>query len=257
MNVRDRDERGVRLQKYLSRAGVASRREGERLIVEGRVSVDGETVIELGTRVVPGEQMVAVDGKVIGVPPARWIALHKPTGYLTSRKGGGRETVFDLLPAEHRQLFYVGRLDLLTRGLVIFTNEGAVAHRLLHPRYAIPRRYQVEVPGEIGADALRHLQGGVELEDGPARAEDVRVRRRVAESGGVMTELCLTLREGRNREVRRLLAAVGLSIESLVRISFGSVRLGDLAPGEWRELAPEEVDSLKASVEAGETHGDT
>lgn len=256
MNVRDRDERGVRLQKYLSRAGVASRRVGERLIVEGRVSVDGETVTELGTRVVPGEQLVTVDGEVIGLPAPRWIALHKPTGYLTSRKGGGRETVYDLLPAEHRQLFYVGRLDLLTRGLVIFTNEGAVAHRLLHPRYAIPRRYRVEVAGDVGAATLRRLERGVELEDGPARAEDVTLAPRVADSG-VTTELGLTLREGRNREVRRLLAAVGLSIESLVRVSFGPVRLGDLAPGGWRELAPEEVGSLKAAVELGETHGDT
>lgn len=256
MSVRDRGGRGVRLQKYLSRAGVASRRTGERLIVEGRVSVDGETVTELGTRVVPGEQVVAVDGEVVGLPPPCWIALHKPAGYVTSRKGGGRETVYDLLPAEHRQLFYVGRLDLLTRGLVIFTNEGAVAHRLLHPRYAIPRRYRVEVAGAIEDDTLRRLERGVQLEDGPARAEDVSAERRAADAG-VVTRLGLTLREGRNREVRRLLAALGVSIESLVRISFGPVRLGGLEPGGWRELAPEEVNALKAAVELGETHGDT
>ena len=256
MKTRDRGERGVRLQKYLSRAGVASRRAGERLIVEGRVSVDGATVTELGTRVLPGEQVVAVNGEVIGLPPPRWIALHKPTGYLSSRDGGGRETVYDLLPPEHRELFYVGRLDLLTRGLVIFTNEGEVAHRLLHPRHAIPRRYRVEVAGEVEADTLNRLRRGVELEDGPARAEEISTER-CSSASGVITELCLTLREGRNREVRRLLAALGLSIESLVRVSFGPVRLGNLPPGEWRELTLGEIDSLRAAVGMGGAHGDT
>jgi len=251
----------VRLQKYLSRAGVASRREGERLITQGRVSVDGTVVTELGTRVVPGEQVVHVDGQVVDLRPFRWIALYKPSGYLTTRRDDrDRPTVYAILPDGSDELSYVGRLDRLTEGLLIFTNEGETAHLLLHPSSQIPRRYRAEVKGMVGAEEVRRLERGIALEDGLARAEDVRV---VAESsprqrtGAQTTEIHLTLREGRKREVRRMLDALDLRTLRLVRTSFGPVELGSLKPGEWRELTAGEVDALRAVVGTRESDGDT
>jgi 23S rRNA pseudouridine2605 synthase len=254
-------KQGVRLQKYLSRAGVASRREGERLITQGRVSIDGVVVTELGTRVVPGRQVVCVDGERIDVPPVQWIAMYKPMGYLTARKDDReRPTVYSLLPDGFHDLFHVGRLDRLTEGLLIFTNEGETAHRLLHPSYEIPRRYRAQVVGAAGEAEARRLERGVTLEDGVARAEDVQVvsSQPVGRSGGtVVSEIRLTLREGRKRQVRRMLEVLDLPVRSLVRLSFGPVELGALEPGEWRELTAAEVRSLRAAVGLRESDGDT
>lgn len=244
----------MRLQKYLSRAGVASRRAGESLISAGRVSVDGEVVTEQGVRVVPGVHAVRVDGELVRPKPFRWIALYKPVGYVSTRTDQrGRATLYDLLPGEYEDLSYVGRLDLLSEGLVILTNEGELVHRLLHPRYRIPRRYRVVVDGQLARAEARRLERGVELEDGLARAEDVDIR----VGPGPKTDLWLTLREGRNREVRRMLAALDYKIERLVRISYGPIELAALEPGGWRELAPAEVTALRAAVELGESDGDT
>jgi 23S rRNA pseudouridine2605 synthase len=249
------------LQKYLSRAGVSSRREGERLIAEGRVSVDGMVVTEMGTRVVPGEQVVRVDGARVDVQPIRWIAMYKPAGYLTTRKDDrGRPTVYSLLPDDQEELFHVGRLDRLTEGLLILTNEGEAANRLLHPSYQIARRYRAVVEGEVGAEQARHLARGVPLEDGLARAEDVRVHPAPGVPGPgkkTITEISLTLREGRKRQVRRMLEAIGLSVRRLVRESFGPLKLGSLRPGEWREISPDEVRALRAVVELREPDGDS
>lgn len=249
----DRD-RAMRLQKYLSRAGVASRREGERLISEGRVSVDGRVVTELGTRVMPGEQSVSVDGVPVRPRALRWIILNKPVGHVTSRKDEqGRPTIYELLPEPYDDLFYVGRLDLLSEGLLILTNDGELAHRLLHPRFEIPRRYHIEVRGPLGrAEALR-LESGVELEDGIARAEDIEI----IPGLGSTTSVRLTLREGRNREVRRMLAALNYEVDRLVRISYGPIELGALEPAKWRELSAAEVRALRVAVELGEADGDT
>lgn len=245
--------RAVRLQKYLSRAGVSSRREGERLIAEGRVSIDGEIVTELGVRVVPGAQQVRVDGEPVEPRSLRWIALYKPVGYLSTRQDErGRQTLYDLLPERHHDLSYVGRLDLLSEGLLILTNEGELIHRLQHPRYEIARRYQVEVEGRVAAEEADRLEEGVELEDGLARAEDVQVV-----DGAGRTSIRLTLREGRNREVRRMLAAIDHRIERLVRISYGPIELGELEPGSWRELTAAELRALRKAVGLGEPDGDT
>ena len=245
--------RAVRLQKYLSRAGVSSRREGERLIAEGRVSIDGEIVTELGVRVVPGAQQVRVDGEPVEPRSLRWIALYKPVGYLSTRQDErGRQTLYDLLPESYHDLSYVGRLDLLSEGLLILTNEGELIHRLQHPRYEIPRRYQVEVEGRVAAGEADRLEEGVELEDGLARAEDVQVV-----DGAGRTSIRLTLREGRNREVRRMLAVLDRRIERLVRISYGPIELGELEPGSWRELTASEVRALRTAVGLGEPDGDT
>ncbi|MHC4234156.1 MAG: pseudouridine synthase [Planctomycetota bacterium] len=250
----------VRLQKYLSRAGVASRRAGERLIADGRVSVDGVVVTELGTRVDPDQQVVRVDGVRVQETPMRWLAVNKPLGYLTARKDeSGRPTVYALLPRGSDELFHVGRLDLLTEGLLVFTNDGETAHRLLHPSYEIPRRYRVEVEGAVDEATLRRLERGVELEDGVARAEDVEIALPRSRRSGPRknTQIVLTLREGRKREVRRLMEALALPVKRLVRVSFGPIELGDLAPGKSRELTADEIAALKAAVVQRVSNGDT
>jgi len=252
-----RGREAVRLQKYLSRAGVASRREGEKLISQGRVSIDGVVVTELGTRVVPGEQVVSVDGVQIAAGPLRWIAVCKPAGYLTTRKDDrGRPTVHTLLPDGSGDLFHVGRLDRLTEGLLIFTNDGETAHRLLHPKYEIARRYRVEVDGVAGTAEARRLERGVVLDDGIARAEDVQVVQ-LARGRKATSEFHVTLREGRKREVRRMMEALDLPVRRLVRVSFGPIELGELAPGRWRELTAGEVRALRAAVGMGESDGNT
>ncbi len=252
-----RGREAVRLQKYLSRAGVASRREGEKLISQGRVSIDGVVVTELGTRVVPGEQVVSVDGVQINAGPIRWIAVCKPAGYLTTRKDDrNRPTVYTLLPDGSADLFHVGRLDRLTEGLLIFTNDGETAHRLLHPKYEIARRYRVVVDGVAGAAEARRLERGVALDDGVARAEDVEVVQS-ARGRRATSEFHVTLREGRKREVRRMMEALDLPVRRLVRVSFGPVELGGLAPGMWRQLTAREVRALRAAVGMGESDGDT
>ena len=232
----------MRLQKFLSRAGVASRRAAEGLMVEGRVRVNDAVVTELGTRVDPARDVVHVDGRRVDIAPASWIALHKPRGYVSTRSDPReRPTVYDLLPADLRGLFYVGRLDYLSEGLLLFTNQGDVANRLLHPSYAVQRVYDVRVEGEVSDEALAQLQRGVELEDGLARAR--RAERLDARRPGI-GRVRLTLEEGRNREVRRMFAALGYPVRRLVRVRYGPVRLGHLPAGGWRELEEAEVRAL-------------
>lgn len=248
---------GVRLQKYLRRAGVASRRASEELIRQGRVTVDGRTVTELGTRVSPSDSpRVAVDGEVVEPQPARWVALHKPPEVITSREDPqGRRTVYDLLPrGPVRDLFHVGRLDYMSEGLLLLTNEGDVAHRLLHPGREVSKRYEVGLTPPVPDGIERRALDGVELEDGPASADAA--ARLPAEEGAV---LLLTLHEGRNREIRRMMDRLGAKIRYLRRLSFGPVELGDLAAGRWRELAEREVGALREAaggeVDAGEVDG--
>lgn len=235
----------VRLQKLLARAGVASRRASEELIREGRVTVDGETVTELGTSVVPDRVRVAVDGRTVERQPARWIALHKPPRYLCTRDDPqGRPTVYDLLPDGPLQdLFHVGRLDFLSEGLLLLSNEGDVAHRVLHPSGGTPRRYEVELVA-APRDLAERMLAGVELEDGPAAADAASLLPAGPESPG--PTLLLTLREGRNREIRRMLDALDVNVRRLRRVAFGPVELDGLEPGGWRELSEEEVESLRA-----------
>lgn len=233
----------MRLQKYLARAGVASRRASEELIREGRVKVDGEVVSVMGTRIDPDASVVEVDGRVVQLEPARWIMLHKPPGYLCTRSDpDGRPTVYELIDAELASLFHVGRLDYMSEGMLLLTNEGAVAEQLLHPRNRVLRSYEVTVAGPIPRDVGTRLRNGVELDDGPARVDDFRVR-----SGPRPDQVLLelSLREGRNREVRRMMEAVGLTIHSLKRVGFGPLELGDLPRGSWRSLEAGEVDRLR------------
>jgi len=246
----------MRLQKYLSRAGVASRRTAEDLIVEGRVQVDGRTVRELGTRVDPETAVVTVDGRHVELARPRWLALHKPPGCLCSRGDPrGRPTVYDLLPAEEVGLFHVGRLDYMSEGLVLLTNEGEVAHRLLHPAAAVAREYRVTLAAPPPLEIVRRLQTGIELEDGLARAEGVTLEAttRRGASVGREVEVRLTLREGRNRQIRRMLSAVDAELHALRRIGFGPIELGTLARGEWRELSRGEITALRRCAGMGET----
>lgn len=220
----------------------------------GRVEVDGQVVTTLGSQVVPGEQEVRVDGELVELQPERWIAVHKPPGYLTARRDDrGRRTVYTLLPPECRELFHVGRLDRDSEGLLILTNAGGVAHRMLHPSYEIQRRYRVQVSGQVGREEIARLQAGLELEDGYARAENVELEG--SEPG--RPTISLTLREGRKREVRRMMEALGLAVRRLMRVGFGPIDLGGLEPGDWRELTPDEIGALRRAVDMRPSNGDT
>ena len=232
----------VRLQKFLANAGIASRRKAEELILAGRVRKNGEIVKELGTRVVPEDQ-IEVDGKRVQAVNKIWIALHKPAGYLTSRGDPqGRRTIYELLPPEYRGLFYVGRLDFDTEGLILLTNDGDGAHKLQHPRYEVRRVYEVVVEGSVSGGTRERLLAGVQLEDGPARA----LRAQQIATSPRETILRVTLAEGRKREVRRLFSAVGHPVVRLKRISFGPIELGNLGSARWRILDAREIAALNA-----------
>lgn len=228
---------GIRIQKFLSNAGRASRRQAERMMAAGRIRVNGAVVTELGTRVVPGRDVVELDGVLVQEAAPRWLAFHKPDGVLTTRSDphGGR-TVYDVLPADARELRYVGRLDRDTEGLLLMTNEGDVLHGLTHPSREVEREYRATVVGIPGHEDLRALEKGITLDDGPARALRAEVVDRVGDDGVV----ALVLTEGRNREVRRMLDRVGHPVVRLVRVRFGPIQLGDLAPGAWRPLTDDE-----------------
>jgi pseudouridine synthase len=239
------EDAGVRIQKYLSQAGAASRREGEAMILQGRVRVNGEVVRTLGSKVVPGVDRVELDGNLVGKARLRWVLFHKPRGAVTTRNDPeGRQTVFDLLPPWAGGLRYVGRLDLLTEGLLLLTNEGGLLHKLTHPSFEVEREYEVWVQDRPSQGALRHLRRGVELEDGMARAARIDVKAKTRD--GVL--ISLVLREGRNREVRRLMEAVGQPVLRLRRVRFGPIQLGNLGPGEWRDLTKTEIRVLRDSV---------
>lgn len=213
------------------------------MMLAGRVSVNGEVVRELGLRVVEGRDIVEVDGEVITRTEVRWIAFHKPPGVLTTRSDphGGR-TVYDLLPPELGALRYVGRLDRLTEGLLLLTNDGDVANGLQHPSRGVEREYLVVANGEVSRASLATLTQGVDLEDGLAKAASVRI----VERGKLDTTLRLVLTEGRKREVRRMMLEVGHGVSRLVRLRFGTITLGDLKAGAWRELEHDERKSLVA-----------
>ncbi len=211
------------------------------MMVAGRVTVNGTVVTELGVRVDPDSDVVAVDGEPVGAALKRWIAFHKPPGVLTTRSDPhGGKTIYDVLPSELRGLRYVGRLDRDAEGLLLLTNDGERANTLAHPSGGVEREYWLEVTGRVRRDTLDRLTAGVELEDGVARA----VRARLLSVGGVSSKLTLVLTEGRKREVRRMLSAVGHPVMRLRRERFGSIRLDTLARGAWRELGAREVRGL-------------
>ncbi|MDP2871429.1 MAG: pseudouridine synthase [Bacillota bacterium] len=233
---------GIRLQRLLARHGFGSRRSCEELVRQGRVTVNGQ-VAQLGATSGAGDE-VRVDGQPLRpAGPPRYLMLHKPAGYLvTLRDHRGRPTILDLLPAAYRdQVFPVGRLDLDSEGLLLLTNDGELAERLLHPRYGIIRGYLVWVGGAIGIQVLDRLARGVEIEPGVIVRCTVTVLR-VWRGGGLLR---IEIREGRKREVRRLCGAAGLRVARLKRVAFGPVRLGELPPGEVRALSASELAALR------------
>jgi len=229
----------MRLAKNLAHSGVASRRAAETMIAAGRVTIDGATVTD-PARDVTGAETIAVDGEPVGAAPRRVVyALHKPAGVVsTARDTHGRPTVVDLVPEARTRLYPVGRLDADTTGLILLTNDGALADHLTHPRYEVPKTYRAKVANPpVGERAVQRLRDGVALDDGPtAPARARRVRPDVIE---------LTIREGRKRQVRRMCEAVGHPVVSLERIAFGPLRLGGLGPGEHRQLTPAEIERLR------------
>ncbi|WP_431231767.1 pseudouridine synthase [Mycolicibacterium psychrotolerans] len=240
---------GVRLQKILSQAGVASRRVAERMIVDGRVEVDGRVVTELGTRVDPANADIRVDGSRIVVDDSMmYLAINKPVGmHSTMSDERGQPCVGDLV--EHRvrgnkNLFHVGRLDADTEGLLLLTNDGELAHRLMHPSFEVPKTYLATVTGSVPRGVGKTLRAGIELDDGPAKVDDFAV----VDAVPGKTLLRVTLHEGRKRIVRRLLAAAGYPVEALVRVSIGEVTLGDQRPGSIRVLTRKEVGDLYKAV---------
>lgn len=235
----------MRVQKLLSRAGVASRREAEALMLQGRVRVNGAVCTELGTRVDPAVDQVELDGRAVAPEAFRDIAFHKPEGVVTTRSDPqGRPTVYDHLPPELESLKYIGRLDMDTGGLLLFSNRGDLIHRLTHPSFEVEREYEARVRGVPDRRTLDRLVRGVVLDDGPARARRAEVGGR--EGGDAVVTLVLT--EGRNREVRRLMEAVGHPVVRLQRTRFGPVRLGALQAGHWRDLDPHEGRALQTAA---------
>jgi 23S rRNA pseudouridine2605 synthase len=225
----------MRLNAYLARAGVSSRRKADELIKAGRVTVNGEPG-QLNT-FVQSHDVVEVDGVPVAKQRLSYVLLHKPTGVVTTASDPqGRRTVVDLVPNEPR-VVPVGRLDVDTTGALLLTNDGELAHRLAHPRYGVEKTYVAEVEGTPDDDALHRLEGGIELEDGmtaPAKAR--RLRRSTVE---------VTIHEGRNHQVKRMLAAVGHPVMRLHRSAYAGLRVDELEPGAWRELDSAEVQQLR------------
>ena len=230
-----------RLQKVLASAGLGSRRQCEELITAGRVEVDRRVVTELGTRVDPAKQAVRVDGVALHTSRLEYFAVNKPSGVLcTNRDPSGRTRVIDMIDAPNARLFTIGRLDLHSEGLILVTNDGDLANRLTHPRYGVSKTYRVVVAGNPTHEVLNKLEQGIHLAEGFARAERMEIKSHHKES----TTLEMVLREGKNREIRRLLARVGHKVLRLTRIAVGPVRLGSLPTGAVRRLLPDEVKAL-------------
>ena len=225
----------VRLQKFLAEAGVGSRRHCEELIQEGKVSVNGQPVTRLGTKVDPAVDHVTVGARPVALERKIYIAINKPTGILcTSFDTRGRKRVVDLLPKSLPRLYTVGRLDQDTEGLLLLTNDGSFSLRLTHPRYKMPKTYAVEINGALTEAERARLLAGVRSEGELLRAEKV--------SGA--TALRIVIREGKKRQIRRMLAAVGHPVVRLKRLAIGSIELGNLKQGQWRYLTDEEVRTL-------------
>jgi 23S rRNA pseudouridine2605 synthase len=243
------DGEQIRLQKVLAQAGVASRRVAEEMIADGRVEVDGQIVTEQGKRVDPSVAVVRVDGvRVVVNENLVHLALNKPRGWHSTMSDDmGRPCVGDIVAervAAGQRLFHVGRLDADTEGLLLVTNDGELAHRLMHPSYEVPKTYLAWVNGEVNRNLGKKLRDGVELEDGPAKVD----RFSVLEAAEGKSMVRVVLHEGRKHIVRRLLAEVGHPVQRLVRTHVGTVALGDQRPGSLRVLGRDEVESLYKAV---------
>lgn len=235
---------GERLQKVMAAAGVGSRRHCEELISAGRVEVDRQVVRQLGTRVEPARQEIRVDGETLRFEHRVYYLVNKPRGVVsTNNDPSGRPRVVDLVPQARERLFAVGRLDMSSEGLMLLTNDGHLANRLAHPRFGVEKTYQVLTAGAPEPAILEKLRQGIHLADGLARVERVKVLKRLKQS----TLLEIVLAEGRNREIRRILARVGHKVLRLKRVALGPLRLKNLPPGEFRRLTGEELRLLRGA----------
>ncbi len=237
----------IRLNKYLAQAGVASRREVDRMIVEGRIKVNGQVVQTLGYKIDDQKDRVEVEGKRVEREAGLvYLMLNKPPGFLVTMKDPlRRPTVQQLLPSLKKRVFPVGRLDYDSEGLLLLTNDGELAHRLLHPRFGIRKTYLAEVKGIPGLTQIARLEKGIYLDrkrTAPARIEKLR-------GGSKKSLFKVEIHEGRKREVKRMFEVIGHGVLHLKRVGFGGVRLGSLAPGKWRFLTRREVDTLKKKAE--------
>ena len=230
----------VRLQKFLSEAGVSSRREGEKLILAGRVTVDGQVVRLLGTKVDPDREKIALDGQTLKSLTKRFVALHKPPKFLCTRRDThDRRTVFDLLPTDWGHLYTVGRLDADSEGLILLTNDGEFCQKVAHPSHGLLKTYRVTVAKRLGPEVLERLTAGMR-----DKGELLKARRaRLLSGNNTRSEAELLLAEGKNREVRRMFKALGFRVLRLQRVAVGLVKLGELPPGKWRPLSRAEVAS--------------
>lgn len=243
-----------RLQKILSETGVASRRHAEELIREGRVTVNGR-LARIGDKVDPLRDHIKVDGRLIASPAAKaYLMLHKPKQVVTtSEDPEGRAVVMDLVKGRMPRLFPVGRLDYDAEGILLLTNDGEMAHRLSHPSFQVPRTYWVKVKGKPAPEEVRKLSRGITLEDGPTAPCRIVPRKEAREN----TWLEMTLREGRNRQVKRMWERMGYPVLKLRRVSFAGLSLGGLKVGEYRHLRPAEVEKLKKLTKERPAKGGT
>ncbi len=234
-----------RLHKILAHAGIGSRRKCEELIAAGRVSVDGQTVRQLGTKVDPEQHQIGVDGQPIHTErPVYWL-VNKPKGYLcTNADPAGRPLVIDMVPHVSQRVYTVGRLDEASEGLLLLTNDGDLAFRLMHPRFGVEKTYVVQVAGQPSADDLLQLLKGVWLSDGHVKAKHVKRLKTIGES----TSLRIVLNEGKNREIRRMLARLGHKVLRLRRIAIGPIQLGNLKGGKARRLSAPELAALRRAA---------
>lgn len=236
------NEGSMRLQKYLASCGVASRRKCEEMIAEGRVAVDGDVITQMGMQVMPG-QLVAVDGAPVTPEEKKWYILyHKPFGEVTTvRDPEGRPTVLDKFQGLGVRLYPVGRLDFDSEGLLLLTNDGDLTQRMLHPSHEIKKSYLARISGDLPAEVVTRLCRGVSVEGRVTAPAQARIIRRT----GAETVLLITIHEGRNRQVRRMVEAVGYAVIALRRVRFGPLSLGDVKRGEWRELTADEIAALQ------------
>lgn len=236
-------ENEMRLQKYLSEQGILSRRAAEEEIRRGKIKVNGRTA-EIGMKIDPISDTVEYDGRVIGAQTSRrvYLMLNKPVGYVTTMSDEmGRPCVAELVENVGVRVYPIGRLDLESEGLLLFTNDGALANRLMHPRYHKPKVYHVKIKGEVSAEKIAALGRPMEIDGYVTKPAGISVVTRKKE----FTVLAMELFEGRNRQIRKMCESLGLVILTLKRISIGEVKLGNLAPGEWRYLTKSQVESLK------------
>lgn len=233
----------VRLQKFLADAGVASRRAAEQFILDGRVSVNGETVRLLGTKINPLHDEVFVDGKIVRAKKKIYLALNKPRGCVCSHKDElNRPTIYELLPREWQIVSSVGRLDFNSEGLIFLTNDGQFALRLTHPRYGVRKKYLATVDGKVEPEMLQKFTRGIFDGGEKLRAE----KAFLISASKSQSVVELELSEGKNREVRRLFESQALTVKRLQRIQIGKIKLGELKPGKWRALTAAEIKTLLA-----------